>query len=206
MKPFNAGVPIGASSWEKAYQKLHMCKDYKLQRIPSLENNFVMFKCQDAGICSVDFLKGKLNKVTVDFDRFIELHKKFPRIVLDRSDWAKSSCSCSWFMKHYFCCHIVAVASNQQVATIPDKHKHVEIGQKKKRGRKPKAPKALVRQPFVQATAVEAVEEEVVVSAQVAAIVAVETALTMSVALQTQPTSPVLLRASKRARKVPQKQ
>ena len=36
----------------------------------------------------------------------------FLLINLNKDDWAKSKCSCGWFMKNYNCYHLIVVATN----------------------------------------------------------------------------------------------
>ncbi len=48
--------------------------------------------------------------------------------------------------EYYSCYHIIAFAEAKKLTSISKKFKDVPIGQKPKRGRKPKAKPALVRQ------------------------------------------------------------
>jgi hypothetical protein len=48
-------------------------------------------------------------------------------------------------MKNYTCYHITALAVNKSLVRIPPQYKNLPIEQKAKRGRRPKAPPALVR-------------------------------------------------------------
>ena len=53
--------------------------------------------------------------------------------------WTLSKCNCWWFLKNYFCYHIIAVAEYEKLVEIPTVSKNVPISQKPKRGRKAKA-------------------------------------------------------------------
>ena len=48
------------------------------------------------------------------------------------------TCSCSYFMKNYFCYHLIALAVNEKMLEIPLEYKNIAIGAKPKRGRKKK--------------------------------------------------------------------
>ena len=74
-----------------------------------------------------------------NFDGFVEYFNNVRLIKLNRENWAKSKCSCGWFMKNYTCYHLIALASNLGLVEIPNKYKNVNIEKKAKRGRKSKA-------------------------------------------------------------------
>ena len=146
VKPFHEDINISDKTWEKAYQAFHMT-EATISRVGSKNSNrFVFYKNDDEALINSDFLSSKFSKLRVSFDELMELNLKFPRIDLNRSDWAASRCCCSYFLKNYFCSDVIAIASNAKLVTIPDIHKNVPIGQKTKRGRKPKARKALQHQ------------------------------------------------------------
>ncbi len=67
-------------------------------------------------------------------------------VSINRENWPQSSCSCSYFSKKYFCYHIVGVSVHLKLANIPARLSKIPIGNKPKRGRKPKAQPALIRQ------------------------------------------------------------
>ena len=75
----------------------------------------------------------------LNFDQFIESATKVKIIYLDRNNWAKSKCNRSWFLKNYFCYHIIALAVNEKLVEIPIEFKNIPIENKAKRGRKAKA-------------------------------------------------------------------
>ena len=71
---------------------------------------------------------------------------KVKLIKFNSAKWEDSKCSCSYYLKNYFCYHLIAIAVNEKVLNIPNEYKNVPIEAKPKRGRKPKAKKALVRE------------------------------------------------------------
>ncbi len=74
-----------------------------------------------------------------DFDSYIKYFRRVRIIKLDKWNWAKSSCSCSWYLKNYSCYHLIAVAAHEKLVEIPIEYKNVPLGAKPKRGRKAKA-------------------------------------------------------------------
>ena len=142
VKPFCDGIDISDKCWQMAYRAL--TTDWTIARVgPSKSNRFVLYNIADQALKSTDFLLSKFAKLSVNFDQLVELHEKFARVDLNRDDWTASRCSCQYFLKNYFCFHIIAIASNEKLTTISDIHKNVPIGQKAKRGKKPKAKKPL---------------------------------------------------------------
>ena len=81
-----------------------------------------------------------------DLDSFLGYFAVVRVINLNKDDWAKSKCSCGWFMKNYNCYHLIVVATNTGLVNIPNKYKNVNISAKAKRGREPLAKKALEKQ------------------------------------------------------------
>ena len=79
----------------------------------------------------------------LSFDTYVKYFEKVRLIRLNRTDWMLSTCNCWYFLKNYYCYHIIAVAANEKLVEIPVQNKEVPIKQKTKRGRKSKALKAL---------------------------------------------------------------
>ena len=77
---------------------------------------------------------------------FEQVVKKIKIINLNRDKWTESKCSCRWYLKNYFCFHVIALAVNEKLTEIPMDYKNIPIQSKPKRGRKPKAISALIRQ------------------------------------------------------------
>ena len=91
------------------------------------------------------YVNGKYDLMKCDFDSYIEYFRKVRIIKLDKENWAKSICSCSWYLKKYSCYHLIAVAAHEKLVEIPIEYKNVPLGAKPKRGRKAKAKSALNR-------------------------------------------------------------
>ena len=79
------------------------------------------------------------SQTNLNFDSFVECIIKVKIIQLNNSKWSDSICSCSWYMKNYFCYHLIALAVNEGLVEIPNEYKNIAIGAKPKRGRKKKA-------------------------------------------------------------------
>ena len=61
--------------------------------------------------------------------------------------WQWSTCTCPFYQKHYSCSHIISVSTSLNLVKLPAHCKNmIQIGEKTKRGRKPKALKALQTQ------------------------------------------------------------
>ena len=54
---------------------------------------------------------------------------------LVKETWEKSTCTCKYFSKTYFCSHIIVVAVAMKLVEIPNDCKNVNIGNKKTPGR-----------------------------------------------------------------------
>ena len=111
-------------------------------------NDFYVFckEKSDAKYFKKDFIRGKYDKLSLDFDSLILHFKKAKLIRLNSGNWTDSSCSCPYFSKCYMCYHIVVIAVNEQLAKIPNEYNTNPIAQKPKSGRKSNAAKALVAQ------------------------------------------------------------
>ena len=83
--------------------------------------------------------KYKYEKCSLSFDELYSKYDNIRKVTLNRQSWTNSKCTCNYFLKNYFCYHIVAVAVEENLADIPTRCQTAEIAKKKKRGRKPKA-------------------------------------------------------------------
>ena len=83
--------------------------------------------------------------VNIDFEELVSICK-VKKITLDRSNWTQSRCTCSFFLKNYFCYHVIVVAVNEKLTDIPLQFKKIPIAPKSKVGRKSIAKRALIRQ------------------------------------------------------------
>ena len=72
-----------------------------------------------------------------------ENFSKVRLIKLNKENWLLSTCNCSWFLKNYYCYHLIAIASNSGLIVIPIECKDLAIGHYPIRGRKRLAKSAL---------------------------------------------------------------
>jgi hypothetical protein len=82
----------------------------------------------------------------LDLDGLTELIRDVRIVRFKKEDWTTSSCTCSYFLKNYFCYHLIVLAVVEYLVEIPNNCKNVSIEPKSKRGRKANAAKALVTQ------------------------------------------------------------
>ncbi len=117
-----------------------------IQQVPPLKGTlFVLTKKEDKELIDARCARDRFDSYS-DFDKFVATCFKIKTINSNVSKWDECACSCVYYAKHYSCYHIIAIAVAKKLTSIPDKFKNVPIGQKPKRGRKPKAKPALVRQ------------------------------------------------------------
>ena len=111
-------------------------------------NDFFVFckEQKDSKYFKKDFIRGKYDKLSLDFDSFMLHFEKVKLIRLDSDNWTDSSCSCPFFSKFYMCYHIVVIAVNEQLIKIPLEYNENSISQKPKSGRKSNAAKSLATQ------------------------------------------------------------
>lgn len=93
------------------------------------------YYCRHQG-CLMRFLK-------LDFDSLFDHLDKVRLIKLERANWTLSQCSCAYFQKKYFCYHLIVVAVNERLATIPIEFIKDPIERATKPGRKKKKQKKL---------------------------------------------------------------
>lgn len=109
-------------------------------------DSFIITKKSDINYINLKLLLGKYKDLTFDFDTLILYLNKVRIVTLDRENWAASKCTCGYYYKHYFCYHIIAVAVNEKLTTIPIEYINDPIERASKPGRKKKAAKALEKQ------------------------------------------------------------
>jgi hypothetical protein len=91
----------------------------------------------DRNLFKYDFRSQKYKDML--FDEMYQAFKLVKRVYLNRDNWTKSKCSCTWYLKNYYCYHIMAVAVHEDLLEIPLRCMTAEIAAKVKRGRKRKA-------------------------------------------------------------------
>jgi hypothetical protein len=139
-KKFHLNPDIQDKTWAIAYDFLHTVSAV----IQKHKHLLITCRPDFKSLITTDFVTGKYHKMKCNFDDFMLHFKKVRLITLDKNDWAKSKCTCGWFLKHYSCYHIIAIAANEGLIEIPTKYKNVSISAKPKRGRKAKAKSALL--------------------------------------------------------------
>ena len=145
-KPFFKEPKVTDNSWTMAWNFLYKDEPIIQKAKHGSQDIHVLCKKINKSLININIVKSIFSKVKLGLDKFIECVKSVKMIKLDRDNWAKSKCSCSWFQKNYFCYHIIALAVNEKLVEIPLEYKLVVIESKPKRGRKPKAKVGLVRQ------------------------------------------------------------
>lgn len=155
-KPFSVSPTISLSDYKNAYAWLtHENRKTKSSDGVNFFSRSGTKTLSDATLTSDDIKTYKQSISSLSFssfDSYCQIVNKIWHTVLDRADFSRSSCTCPSFFKTYFCKHILGVAHLEKVHMIPNEAKGVCIEQKKKRGKPPKAKKALQNQaPVVQA-------------------------------------------------------
>jgi hypothetical protein len=84
------------------------------------------------------------------FDDLAQVIKKVFMVNLSKENWKDSKCTCKFYLKEYFCAHIIIVASSLTLATIPNHCKNINIGAKKKVGKPSNASKGITRQSYLK--------------------------------------------------------
>ena len=62
------------------------------------------------------------------------LNRNCYRVDVVREDWCRSTCTCSFFRKNYYCYHTVAVAVDQRLYKIPEEYHQERLLRAKNRG------------------------------------------------------------------------
>lgn len=114
------------------------------------EDEFIEYLAANGPIKPTDLLAFK-NKI---YDSFDELKENFEKVYTikfcnekEHKRWTKeSTCSCRNFQKNFICKHIVGLAFYNKVKKCPQEGNSKTISKKPKKGRIPRAKKALERQ------------------------------------------------------------
>ena len=70
---------------------------------------------------------------SLNFEGIVSSLQKVKLVSLNKLKWTSSKCSCAFYLKNYFCYHIVAVAVQEDLKTIPHRYQTKKIATKKKR-------------------------------------------------------------------------
>ena len=137
-KPFSESPNITNDTWSLAYDFLFTGGQAVIKKSKNL---FICTRKEHEKLIHQHYVHSRYNLLKCTFDEFINYFKKVRLIKLDRDNWANSKCNCSWFLKNYYCYHLIAVAKNEKLVEIPITNKNVAIPHLKKRGRKKKCNK-----------------------------------------------------------------
>jgi hypothetical protein len=133
-------IAFTGDSYEFAF---HFLANNKPIKAIANSDDFLVFKDKNSSF-SISKLFTNINQAKIrDFDNVVSSFQKVKKVSLNRTKWTSSRCSCAYYLKNYFCYHIVAVAVQERLTEIPLKYQTQEIAAKKKRGRPPKATPAL---------------------------------------------------------------
>ena len=80
------------------------------------------------------------------FDTYVAGMSRLWLVNFITNDWITSRCSCSYYVKHYICKHIVGLAAKFDLFEFRPEAKSLPLGMKRKRGRPARAKKALIVQ------------------------------------------------------------
>ena len=143
-KLFSTTIDISDDTWAMAYS---FKQNGNIIQQRGKKDEFVVVYSKHSDLLkSKDYLKNNFSKLNLDFDGLVSLMVRLNIVILNRSKWNESKCTCSTFLKNYICFHIIVVSVNENLLLIADKYKKIQIGLKKKPGRKSKAKKALEKQ------------------------------------------------------------
>ena len=114
------------------------------------KDNMFYFSSGNTQYCTTEQVKKLKQAITnqrfTSFDEYKDIMCKTYRVCY-AAHWLDSTCTCPAFQKNKICKHTVGVAAIHKAIRIPIEAKSVQIGEKPKRGRRPKAVKALEVQP-----------------------------------------------------------
>lgn len=81
-----------------------------------------------------------------NFDQFFKNVNSIWKIQFDDKEWTNCTCSCPQFLKKSYCKHTIGLAIRLKICEPPPSANPEKLAQKKKRGRRPLAKKALIKQ------------------------------------------------------------
>ena len=143
-KIFITEPTISLALWTLSYQWAKLTKDGIC--ISNNSSKIFYVPARDLqSITQAELTKYKKRKWTT-FNQFKKSFDIWCMEMEDISDWKRSKCNCPAFLKNYICKHIIGMAIRLKYSKPPSAAKAVPIGEKRKRGRPPKAKVALVIQ------------------------------------------------------------
>ena len=76
---------------------------------------------------------------SVSLDEYKALRLGVWKIIFNKDDYLQSTCTCRPFLKDYMCKHILGLAIQHRLVTVPPQTLNVPLDQKPRRGRPKKA-------------------------------------------------------------------
>ena len=139
-KNFEQKPIISLPNWTEAFQYATRKKDIiKFRHSSTNDNTYYCLPVGDEAKLTEDYCKGYFKRIqNQDFDDFDDYKSKIHLlnyIILDKENWELSKCSCSFWMKNYYCKHIIYLATEKRLAEFKEIHKTIEIGKSRGPGR-----------------------------------------------------------------------
>jgi hypothetical protein len=139
-KPFHDDVNVDGQTWSFALESLR--NKHPIHRIGN-SNDYILISKNFKGTVNKLLVMNKVDKLILPF-LLLNIQNQFVKLVSIETI-GLSCCSCSFFLKNYFC-YLIVVTVNEEILEIPIQHNTTKIAPKAKRGRKADATKALAKQ------------------------------------------------------------
>ncbi|RNA45130.1 hypothetical protein BpHYR1_022749 [Brachionus plicatilis] len=94
------------------------------------------------------YLSDLESKTWTTFDEMISSLNSIRIVKVNRENWKLSSCTCSYWLKNYYCCHSIACCYRLKLMNFNDIGMDIPLNYKPKRGAKKKTRSCLQHQPF----------------------------------------------------------
>ena len=93
---------------------------------------YLLTKQEHSSLINLQIAKSSFDKLDISFNNFVQVVKKIKIINLNRDKWTESKCSCRWYLKNYFCFHVIKLAVDEKLTEIPMDYKNIPIQSKPK--------------------------------------------------------------------------
>lgn len=146
-RQFSTSYNVSAKTWGMADDFLRSPESI-LKRFGGKKSNvFILTTKAFNHFINSDYINKNYAKIKdLNFDLLMEYRANIKIIDFNTENWATSKCSCWFYLKNYHCYHLISIAVNLNLATIPMRYIKSAIEPKKKAGRSDKAKKALIVQ------------------------------------------------------------
>ncbi|XP_077282967.1 uncharacterized protein LOC143908979 [Arctopsyche grandis] len=137
---FSNNVHVDLKTWTSAYQWAYLNK--KIEAVSDDAKKIYLIPGDEYKEISQNLLE----ETEDNFDGYLKKKGSYYTLTLpiDNDKWEDGECSCPHFLKTYMCKHLLGVAIRLKFVRPPPEAKNLDIGMKRKRGRPPKAKKALI--------------------------------------------------------------